>query len=145
MSDYIFLSDFFALRERVIYVRYQCISAISIYIRRKPNLFSLLKFKVQSHIAHFCFVYRSPNLAKDSSFNTIDSLTASIINVLELYPDSEIIAAGDFNIHNFNWLHPSRKQQSDTISELFSIFSSLSESDQPLDHLLDQMVLSLES
>ena len=66
-----------------------------------------VKFKVQAHIAHFCFVYRSPSLAKDSTFNKIDCLSDSISKILESYPDSEIIVAGDFNIHNSNWLHHS--------------------------------------
>ena len=34
-------------------------------------------------------------------------ISASYIEILESYPDSEIIVAGDFNIHNSNWLHHS--------------------------------------
>ena len=62
-----------------------------------------VKFKVPVHIAHFCSVYRSQSLAKDSTFNKTDCLSDSISKILESYPDSDIIVAGDYNIHNSNW------------------------------------------
>ena len=54
-----------------------------------------------------CFVYRSPSRAKDSTFIKIGNRSDSISKVLESYPDSEIIVAGDFNIHNSNWFYHS--------------------------------------
>ena len=51
------------------------------------------------------YICRSPSVVKDSTLNKIDNLSDSISKILESYPDSEIIVAGDFNIHNSIWLH----------------------------------------
>ena len=109
MSGYTFLSAFFPHRGLAIYIRNDIVYQSQQHLFTSDAEFSALwlKFKVQSHIAHFCFVYRSPSLAKDSTFNKIDCLSDSISKILESYPDSEIIVAGDFNIHNSNWLHHS--------------------------------------
>ena len=69
---------------------YQCQQHL--YLFTSDAEFSALwvKFKVQAHIVHFCFVYRSPSVAKDSTFNKIDCLSDSISKILKSYPDSEI-------------------------------------------------------
>ena len=109
MSGYTFLSAFFPHRGLAIYIRNDIVYQSQQHLFTSDAEFSALwlKFKVQSHIGHFCFVYRTPSLAKDSTFNKIDCLSYSISKILESYPDSEIIVAGDFNIHNSNLLHHS--------------------------------------
>ena len=109
MPGYTFLSVFFPHRGVAIYISNDIVYQYQQHLFTSDAELSAVwvKFKVQAHIAHFCFVYRSPSLAKDSTFNKIDCLSDSISKILESYPDSEIIVAGDFNIHNSNWLHHS--------------------------------------
>ena len=66
-----------------------------------------VKFKIRSHILHFGFLYRSPNAEREHTYNGFDALSESISKILESFPNSEIVVAGDFNIHNSDWLHHS--------------------------------------
>ena len=95
MSGYLFLSAFFPHRGLAIYIRNDIVYQSQQHLFTSDAEFSALclKFKVQSHIAHFCFVYRSPSLAMDSTFKKIDCLSESISKILESYPDSVVIVA----------------------------------------------------
>lgn len=87
-----------------------------------------VKFKIRSHVLHFCFLYRSPNLGRISTFDKLDMLSDSISNILKNYPDSEIVVAGDFNIHNIGWLcHSSHTSPEGLYVELFAESNNLTQ------------------
>ena len=44
------------------------------------------------------------NYIRQFTFDKFDSLSDSVTRIQTKFPDSEIIVAGDFNIHNNNWL-----------------------------------------
>ena len=70
---------------------------------------------------HFCFLYRSPSCDRHSTFNKFDYLSDSISDILKKYPFSEIVVAGDFNIHNRNWLsHSSHTTPEGEYVEVFA-------------------------
>ena len=66
--------------------------------------FQLLWFKVSlPHTTRYiCTLYRSPNSKNHELL--FDHLSNSIEAITLQYPRSEIIALGDFNIHNSGWL-----------------------------------------
>lgn len=93
---------FFLHRGLVIYVRSDVAYQIQPQYGSCSNPefnFLWLKFHVRKHLIHYCFIYRSPNLDSNSTFNEFDALSDSITRIVSLYPRTEIVVAGDFNVH----------------------------------------------
>lgn len=61
------------------------------------------KLKIISYIFVF-FLYRSPNFCDEATLVKLDELTKVIDEIYTLCPSAEIVIAGDFNVHNTNWL-----------------------------------------
>ena len=60
------------------------------------------------------------------SLNGFDALSDSISKILEKYPDSEIVVAGDFNVHTSSWLaHSSHTTPEGQYAELFATHNEL--------------------
>ena len=98
-AGYTFLSAFFPHRGLAIYIRNDIVYQWQQHLFTSDAEFTALwvKLKVQAHLAHFSFV--------EARVQPLTRLIGFLI--LESYPDSEIITAGDFNIHNTKWFHHS--------------------------------------
>ena len=78
-----------------------------------------VKFKIRAHLLHFGFIYRSQNAGRELSISGFDSLSDSISSILANYPNSEIVVAGDFNVHNSSCLrHSGRTTPVDQYKQL---------------------------
>lgn len=121
-------SIFFSHRGLVVYVRDDVVfQSMQQLDTTDPEFTCLwLKFRINLHVTHFGFLYRSPNQERDASFNGFDALSDSITKILEKCPASEIAIAGDFNIHNNSWLtHSNRTTPEGQYVELFAAHNHL--------------------
>lgn len=59
--------------------------------------------EIQSTVENQLLCFRKKNFSGISFYAKLDFLSVSISLIFQSYPVSEIFA-GDFNIHNFNWL-----------------------------------------
>ena len=102
MPGYSLLPFFFPRRGLALYIRndvaYQCQQQ---YNMSDPEFSAFwVKLKIQMRIIHFCFIYRSPNTNRDHTLSGLESMSSSISSILAHHPQSEIVAAGDFNMLN---------------------------------------------
>ena len=85
------------------------------------NITVWVKFKIRTHLYHIGFLYRSPNAERKVTISGFDSLSDSITR-------SEIVAAGDFNIHSSSWPHySSRTTPECQYVELFAAHNRLAQ------------------
>ena len=123
IPDYCLLPLFVPHRGLALFIR----NDIAFQIQQQYNITDpeftaqWVKLRVNKQIIHFCFLYRSPNCSKQFTFDKFDNLSDSITSIQNKYPNSEIIVAGDFNIHNKNWLtHSSHNSPEGLYVELFA-------------------------
>ena len=87
-----------------------------------------VKLNISGHVFHFGFVYRSPNLDRAATYFNMDALSDDISSFLENCPNSEVVVAGDFNIHNASWLrHSSHTTPEGQYVELFAESNNLTQ------------------
>ena len=130
MPGYSLLPFFSPRRGLALYIRsdvaYQCQQQ---YNMSDPEFSAFwVKLKIQTRIVHFCFIYRSPNTSRDHTLSGLESISSSISSILAHHPQSEIVVAGDFNVHNTEWLVFSNHTSPEGLDvELFSNFNNLTE------------------
>jgi hypothetical protein len=56
------------------------------------------------NVFFFCFIYRSQNIVYEEHVVDPEDLCDKITSLLGINPDSELVIAGDFNVHNMKWL-----------------------------------------
>ena len=113
LPGYSLVPLFFLHRGLAIYVRSDVAYQIQPQYGHCSNSefnFLWLKLLARKHLIHYCFIYRSPNLDSNSTYNEFDALSDSITRIVSLYPRTEIAIAGDFNVHNSTWLRHSGRQ-----------------------------------
>ncbi|XP_055839148.1 uncharacterized protein LOC129907102 [Episyrphus balteatus] len=107
VNGYYLVPLFFSHHGLAIYIRndvaYKLQPQYGLCVNTNFN-FMWLKFTVNKRIIHTCFIYRSPNLDSNSTSNEFDALSDSIQRIVSLYPHTEIVITGDFNVHNSSWL-----------------------------------------
>jgi len=112
-----------------------------------------VKLRVENASIFFCFLYRSPQASELETAVAIEELSDTINKILEKNPECEIAVAGDFNVHNKNWLHFSSHnspegKQVELFSNLFQLSqlvkspTRIPDRDNPNEHLLDLFLTS---
>jgi len=133
---YSFIPVFFPHRGIALYIKNTLsFSRLKIYESRICAKFSFIwiKFQINDFETYFCFLYRSPELSSDNTATELDHLSHTIDNIYSKSPHAEIIIAGDFNVHNSQWLpHSHQTDLSGQYTEIFSLLNGMSQLvDQP--------------
>ena len=128
---YNFISSFFPHRGIGIYLRSDLsFTRHTNYESSSSSSFSYIwiSFKIRNIMYFFCFLYRSCDLSHSLTAQSFEQLSNSIDDIYLQSPGAEIIVAGDFNVHNSNWLPFSHSTDlSGLYVELFSVSNSLSQ------------------
>ena len=86
------------------------------------------KLKIGNSRTFFCFIYRSPSLSSDQTGTKLDILSDTLSKIRDKSPLAEIVVAGDFNVHNPNWLTYSGEQYSSGLyTVLFCYYNLLTQ------------------
>lgn len=130
-QGYNFIYSFFPHRGVGIYIRsdvpFTRHSELE-YFSEARFSFIWISFRVRKSIIYFCFLYRSSELSHELTADYFDRLSSSIDSIYSRSPGAEIVFAGDFNIHNRNWLPFSHNVDLPGIyTELFAGVNSLSQ------------------
>lgn len=133
---YSFQPAFFPHRGVGIYIKNTLIcSRLTTFEQRSNAKFAFiwLKLKVVNRDIYFCFLYRSSELNSDQTWVELDHLSSTIDSIYSSSPQAEVIIAGDFNVHNDQWLPFSHTRDLPGIYlELFSSLNLLTQIvDQP--------------
>ena len=130
VPKYTLLPLFSAHKGLVLFIRsdvaYQCQQQLNTLDAEFSSFW--VKFKIQGRILHFCFVYRRSNIERVRTSSTLETLSNSISSILARCPQSEIVVAGDFNVHNIDWLEFSSHTSSEGQDvELFAELNQLTQ------------------
>jgi Endonuclease-reverse transcriptase len=86
------------------------------------------KFIFDKRTIYFCFIYRSPSTSPSDTVIEFDNLSYCINSLIQNDPSSEIVIAGDFNVHNAEWLlHSSNTTEEGRFVELFCSLNNLTQ------------------